>query len=326
MFRNHLPVIAVVMILADALAAPAAGTVPSAEQLANMTYTSIFEHPVTLKNGRWEGKPFVAGGTTRPAVGLVGDFILTGDLDGDGTDEAVVLLWESSGGSGTFDYIAVVGTRNGVPYNLGTALIGERVQVRAGRIIGNRIELDVVEAGPDDAACCPGQKATRSWSVDATGLHVNATKITGRQSLADLDGTQWVLNRFNGEPPLAAQPEITLAFDGGRISGSSGCNRYFAGVKETGELPGDLQVSRIGGTRMACPGQIMALENRYLEALGHVVRYSFVAGRLELTWRKDNRIGTLVFTPEHAKQRSRGAGFGRPPRLQTGPTDTSPPM
>ena len=301
MFHNQLSVIAVVMMLAYALASPAAGSAPSAEQLANMTYTGIFEHPVTLENGLWEGKPFVAGGASRPAVGLVEDFILTGDLNGDGDDEAVVLLWETSGGSGTFDYIAVVGMRNGATYNLGSALIGERVQVRAGRIIGHRIELDVIEAGPDDAVCCPGQKATRSLSVDATGLHVNATKITGRQSLADLDGTAWVLSRFGTAQPLAEEPPITLEFNGERMSGSSGCNRYFARVKETGELPGDLKVSGIGSTRTACPEEIMGLESGYLEALGDVTRYSFVAGKLALTWRRGNTLGTLSFTPQHVQ-------------------------
>lgn len=302
MFRNHLRVIAATVILASPLALPAANAAPTEEQLANMTYTGIFEQPITLKNGRWEGEPFAPGGTARPAVGLLEDFMLTGDLDGDGSDEAVVLLWETSGGSGTFDYLAVVGTRNGVPYNLGSALIGERIQVRSGRILGNRIELDVIEAGPDDATCCPAQKAKRSWSVDATGLHVNEPKITGQQSLADLDGTAWVLHRFSEDTPLAAQPEITLAFDGERISGSSGCNRYFASVKETGELPGDLEISKIGGTRMACPEKIMALEKRYLEALGHVTRYSFMAGKLALTWQKGDAMGTLLFVLQHTNK------------------------
>jgi heat shock protein HslJ len=302
MFRNHLHVIAATVILTNPLTSPAANTTPTEEEPANMTYTGIFEQPITLKNGRWEGEPFAPGGASRPAVGLVEDFILTGDLDGDGTDEAVVLLWETSGGSGTFDYLAVVGTRNGTPYNLGSALIGERVQVRSGRIIGNRIKLDVVEAGPDDATCCPAQKATRSWSVDATGLHVNEPKITGQQSLADLVGTAWVFRRFSTDPPLAEQPEITLAFDDERISGSSACNRYFASVKETGELPGDLEISKIGGTRMACPEKIMALENRYLEALGHVTRYSFMAGKLALTWQKGDAMGTLLFVPQHAHE------------------------
>ena len=255
-----------------------------------------------MTNGRWVGDPFVAGGSTRPAVGLIDDFILTGDLDADGNDEAVVLLWENTGGSGTYSYIAVTGMRDDKPYTLDTALIGEHVQVRAGRIVGDRIELDVVQQGPGDAACCPSQKATRSWTLDASGLHVNASRITGTLSLADLAGTEWVLNRLDANEPPAAQPEITLVFDGDRISGKSACNRYFAGVKETGELPGDLRISGIGGTRMACPEEIMALENRYLEALGNVTRYSFLAGKFALTWRKDDVTGTLLFVPRQPRQ------------------------
>jgi heat shock protein HslJ len=279
------------------LAASPAAAAPSFDQLANMAYTGIFRQPVTLKNGRWEGSPFVAGGTSRPAVGLVKDFTLTGDLNHDGKDEAVVLLLESSGGSGNYGYVAVVGMRDGKPFNLGTALIGDRVQVRAGRIAGNRIELDVVEAGPNDAACCPSQTATRSWTLDATGLHVNASRNTGTLSLADLAGPQWVLSRLKSDEPLAAQPEITLVFDGDRISGKSGCNRYFATVKPAGGLPGGLRVSRIGSTRMACPDDIMARETGYLEALAAATRFSFVSGKLALTWKKDGVTHSMLFVP-----------------------------
>jgi heat shock protein HslJ len=285
-----------------ALAAVPAGASPTPEQLANIAYTGIYEHAVTLKDGRWEGDPFVAGGASRPAVGLVDDFILTGDLNADGKDEAVVLLWESSGGSGTYDYIAVTGMRDDKPYNLGTALIGERVQVRSGRIAGNRIELDVVQPGPSDAACCPAQKATRYWTLDTSGLHVNASQITGTLSLSDLTGPEWVLSRLDADEPLPAQPEITLVFDGDRISGKSACNRYFAGVKAAGKMPGDLRVSEIGGTRMACPEEIMTLENRYLEALGSVTHYGFLAGKLALTWWKDGVTHTLLFVPRQPKE------------------------
>jgi heat shock protein HslJ len=285
-----------------ALEANPAGAAPTLEQLTNMDYRGIFDHPVRLQNGRWEDDPFVAGGTSRPAVGLVDDFLLTGDLDTDGQDEAVVLLWESSGGSGTYNYIAVVGQREGTPFNLGTALIGDRVQVRSGRIAGNRIELDVVQPGPNDAACCPSQKAMRFWTFDAAGLHVNASKNTGTLSLADLAGPEWVLNRLKSDEPLPAQPEITLVFDGERIAGKSACNRYFAGVKEHGAVPGDLTVSQIGSTRMACPEEVMALETRYLEALGSVSSYRFLAGKLALTWRKAGMTGTILFAPRQPRQ------------------------
>ena len=291
-----------VAVLGALAATPAGAASPTPEQLANMAYTGIYEHAVTLTNGRWEGDPFMAGGASRLSVGLVDDFILTGDLNADGEEEAVVLLWESTGGSGTYDYIAVTGLRDDKPYNLGTALIGEHIQVRSCRIAGNRIELEVVQPGPGDPACCPSQKATRYWTLDATGLHVKAAKITGTLSLADLAGMEWVLSRLDTDKPLPAQPEITLVFDGDRISGKSACNRYFAGVKEAGELHGDLRVSEIGGTRMACPEEIMSLENRYLEALRGTTRYGFLAGKLALTWRKDGATGTLLFVRRQPRQ------------------------
>jgi hypothetical protein len=51
-------------------------------ELANATYTGTEEGPVTLVKGRWEGESYVEGGSSRPAVGLVEDFYLFGDLDG----------------------------------------------------------------------------------------------------------------------------------------------------------------------------------------------------------------------------------------------------
>lgn len=303
MIRRYQYLFPALVFTLGVLAALPADAVPTTGQLANMAYTGIFKNPVTLKNGRWEGEPFMAGGNSRPAVELVKDFMLTGDLDNDGRDEAVVLLRESSGGSGSYYYIAVVGMRDGKPFNPGTALIGDRVQVRDGRIDGNRIELDVVEPGPRDASCCPSQKTTRSWTLDATGLHVNTPRNTGTLSLADLAGPEWVLFRLDQDEPVAAQPEITLVFDGNRISGKSACNRYFAAVKPASRLPDEISVSRIGSTRMACPDEVMALETRYLEALADVTRFSFVAGKLALTWKKDGATRTMLFVPRREQPR-----------------------
>jgi heat shock protein HslJ len=192
--------------------------------------------------------------------------------------------------------------RNDKPYTLDTALIGEHVQVQAGRIVGNMIELDVVQQGPRDAACCPSQKATRYWDLDASGLHVNPSRITGTLSLADIAGTEWVLHRLEMNEPLAEHPEITLILEGDRIAGKGGCNRYFAAVEEGGHLPGDLHIREIGSTRMVCPESVMTLEKRYLEALGKVSRYSFIAGKLALTWWESGATGTLLFVPRQPQQ------------------------
>jgi heat shock protein HslJ len=267
---------------------------PSASELANMSYTGINENTVTLQDGRWEGKPFVEGGASRPVIGLVSDLQLTGDLDDDGVDEVVVFLRESSGGSGTFSHVAVAGKREGKSINLGTAPIGDRVQVRSGQIQDGVIKLDLVQQGAGDAACCPSQNTRRYWTLGTDGLHEGAAQITGTATFQDIMGKEWHLIRPDREEPGPDAPEVTLSFDGKRLTGNSGCNRYFAGVTEGG-IPGDLTIGMIGGTRMACPGEVMELESRYLESLGNVIKYGFLNGQLALTWQQDGITKTLLF-------------------------------
>jgi len=279
--------------------ASASGTVAGPQaparwrDLANATYAGIFDQPVRLSNGRWEGEPFAPGGASRPSLLLIDDFWATGDLDGDGRQEAVVFLAESSGGSGSRIYIAAMGWDSGQPVNLGTALIGDRVQLRTLRIIDNRVELDVVQQGPDDAACCPTQKATRSWQLDSRQLAEVASQITGRVSLADLAGVEWTLTHFAWDEPVPAGLAITLTVEEDRIAGSSGCNRYFAGLEES--QPGNVTVSAIGSTRMACPEDVLATESRYLTALGAVTKYGFLAGKLALTYQSERAVYSLLF-------------------------------
>ncbi|MEA3409673.1 MAG: hypothetical protein U9Q95_04925, partial [Candidatus Eisenbacteria bacterium] len=94
---------------------------PRYEAVANATYHGIYEAPVRLANGRFEGEPFVEGGVSRPTVQLIGGVFETGDLDGDGSEESVVLLVENSGGTGSFVYLAAGGRRGGEAGNLGTS-------------------------------------------------------------------------------------------------------------------------------------------------------------------------------------------------------------
>jgi heat shock protein HslJ len=287
---------------ADQATSPLIVTPVTSDELANMAYSGIYDIAVTLKDGRWEGEPFVEGGASRPAVGMVDNFLLTGDLDNNGLDEAVVLLWESSGGSGVMNYVAAVGRRDGDTVNLGTALIGDRVQLRNGRIADGTIELDIIQQGPNDAACCPSQLASRFWTLDANGLNEGEAKIAGTLSLDDIAGQEWVLRHLKWNESVPVQPEVTLVFDGERLTGKSACNRYFA-IVTAGDMPGDLAVSQIGGTRMACPGEVMDHESNYLEALGNVARYGFLVGKLVLTWRKDGVTNTMLFVPrEHQEQ------------------------
>jgi len=86
---------------------------PSWDHLGNTSYEGIYDAAVQLADGRYEGEPFAPGGASRPTVTLVRELRLVADLSDDPGQEAVVLLSETSGGSGSRLYVAVVGMRDG---------------------------------------------------------------------------------------------------------------------------------------------------------------------------------------------------------------------
>ena len=268
---------------------------PSLEELASATFSGVDDRTVTLAKGRWQGEPFVKGGASRPGAGLVDNFALIGDLDGDDREETTVLLWQSSGGSGSRLYLAVAGRRHRNIVNLGTVLVGDRVQVRSGRIADGRIELDVVQAGPEDAMCCPSQLATRRWILGEGGLVEGEATITGTLSLESLWGPEWILSELGRGEPVPDATEIMISFHDDKVTGRGGCNRYFAAV--TGDAPGELVFSGMGATRMACPESAMDLERRYLNILAGASSYRFLGGRLVVGCDTDNGPIALIFAP-----------------------------
>ena len=267
-------------------------------ELAGATYGGIFDEPVTLIDGRWEGAPYVEGGASRPAVGLVDYGTMTGDLDGDGAEESAVLLWESSGGSGTRLYLAVMDRHEDDIENIATVLVGDRIQVHSGSVDGGRIALSVVRAGPEDAACCPTEKAQVSWELTGAILSPVEDRVTGTLSLADLEGPEWVLRELGQGTPPPDGITITLSVRDDRVSGKSGCNSYFAGV--SGPTPGELHFNGMGATRTVCPEPVMDFERRYLRTLATSNGYGFLAGHLVLTCRTDDETITLRFARQGA--------------------------
>ena len=256
-------------------------------RLVNATYSGIEDEPVTLLSGQWEGAPYVEGGASRPRVGLLEDIYFTGDLDADGQEEAVAILWQSAGGTGENVYIAVMKSDNGGFNNISTSLVGDRVKLRGGRIDSGRIILDVLQTGENDPMCCPTQLATRNWVLKDGQLEENKIEVTGLLSLSVLEGSDWVLTRMNREQTIPEDAEVTIAFSSGRVSGRSACNRYSADIKE-GDNAGEIIIGPTMGTRMACPDHLMEVESRYLEALAQVTSFSFYSGKLMLNGQKED--------------------------------------
>ncbi len=94
-----------------------------------------------------------------------------------------------------------------------------------------------------------------------------------------LVGSDWVLVSLNGVEPLADHA-ITLRFGAdGQASGSSGCNRYFGGYRQSDD--NRLEIGPLAGTRKFCQGAPGEQETRYLDALQATTGFA-LNGRLRL--------------------------------------------
>ena len=266
---------------------------PALEAMENIAYAGIYETPVTLVNGRYEGEPFVPEGAARPRVELLADLHATGDIDGDGIEDAWVLLNESSGGTGQLLYLAAVSEAGGSPRNIGTIAIGDRVKVMGLEAEGGTATLTYVGPGPGEPACCPTQMFSGVYGLEDGTLTELAREELGTLSLEQLEETTWRLQRFAWDQPVPDGALITAVFENGRVSGSAGCNRYFATV--SAPSPYELGIGPAGTTRMACTPPQTAAEDRYLRALTSATQYSFVLGKLAIAYRLDDNHGTLIF-------------------------------
>jgi len=292
------------LFLLGAAARATAAPAPTIEELLSATYVGLEgDSAITLADGQWEGAPFVEGSAVRPQVNLIRRYRLTGDLDNDGDDEAVVFLSQGLGGSGEFMYIAVVDRVGDAVKNVATAALGDQVQVREASIVKGRLLLDVVQVGAPDARCCPGDWLTRTWTLGPKGLAEVPSRAKVKRLGPDaLGGATWILRSWDLEEPLQDSVEVTLTLDGKVLTGDAGCNRYVAPWK-AGDLPGEIRLGPIQSTLAACPEPGQSVEKRYLDLIDRARKFAFVATDLFVTWEKGGAYGTMIFTRRAANDR-----------------------
>lgn len=98
-----------------------------------------------------------------------------------------------------------------------------------------------------------------------------------------LRGTTWRLEGLGGQklatPPGGQPIELQLSADRLQLSGSGGCNRLMGGFSLEGTA---IRFSQLASTRMGCSPPVMALEQRYGDALERVRRWRIDQRRLLL--------------------------------------------
>jgi heat shock protein HslJ len=278
------------------VATPAPLQPPTKEQLLVATVTGPFAGPVTLSDGRYEGPTAEAGAQSHPTLVLMPSTVLFGDIDGTPPNEAVALLGASGGGSGEFTHVAAFAMRDGKAQSLGTAQVGDRVQVYRTWLERNRILMDVVEAAPGEPACCPTQLSRKAFGWQDGKLVMLESTPVSRLSVNLLTATDWMLVEMDGKPLVDGVMPPTALIQYGKITGFAGCNRYSGPLTES--RPGAIKVGELVATKKACDGAADALESQFLVRLGKADAYTFQAGRLVVSGPSPDAQGargSLVF-------------------------------
>jgi len=77
------------------------------------------------------------------------------DIDRDGKSDAVVILRDERGGSGMFYYAAVVLSNNGTTKVSNSVFLGDRVRIKAIRVLSGVISIDILDRATTDSFAIP---------------------------------------------------------------------------------------------------------------------------------------------------------------------------
>ncbi len=147
-------------------------------------------------------------------VTLLDEAVTFGDLNGDGSEDAVAVLAIDRGGSGTFYYLTPIFNVGGQPQPMPATLLGDRVQVKTVTIAAWEVVVDMVEAGPDDPMCCPMQETTTHYTFQDDGALVEVAG-TSPTIVGPVWGWEQTMDTSTGETLLVSNgPErYTIQFN-----------------------------------------------------------------------------------------------------------------
>jgi len=224
-------------------------------------------------------------GTTWNLVALAGEGV-------DPTLPAVTLRFDADGTLGGFDgcnryrgSYSVDGTAINIPSEMATtrAACREPLTSRSGAYAEALLR-----------AASFAINANRLSLRDSAGEEVAAFEVGSR----GLAGTSWQVTAYNNGKQAVVSvitgTGITAHFGGdGRVTGSAGCNQYFADYREG---DGFIVIGLPGATRRFCaePEGTMEQEMRYLEALYSATTFQRDGQRLALRTTDDALTVTLV--------------------------------
>lgn len=267
--------------------------------LKNTTYHIGELGTIRLNNGVFKNQ-YGEGATQMHQVTL--EKMAFGDLNGDGAGDAAVIVAWQNGGSGTFKYLVAIQNSSGLPQQIDSILLGDRVQVDGLSIASGTVALEMVTNAPSDPMCCPSLQVKQAYvlranlwtkSVGKIALP-NSAKGTKEMLDPDITGVVWTLEHFADKADLHTividKPDnytLTL-LSNGAYQVKADCNRmqsqYTLEGKHIKLAPGPATLAECS------PGSSYSV---YLRHLSKIDSFNLHQNKLELNLMND--AGNMVF-------------------------------
>ncbi len=171
----------------DSSSGPGAGSAAriTLDQLRNAEYPSQWTRSgkAQLVDGQY--RESAAPGAATEVVVSATNYYAMGDLDGDGAEDAVIVLESDPGGSGVFFDLVPVLNQRGNPRVLAPLALGDRVEVSEISLSNAQVHVRLLKHGPDDPQCCPTLDVTLHYRLGPSGL-VNEGQEPSRTSASSL--------------------------------------------------------------------------------------------------------------------------------------------
>lgn len=155
--------------------------------------------------------------------------------------------------------------------------------VRATITVGGKLRFTTTRSYPVLTRGAPNQIDLMLDAVPSTQAETTTSTMEAAP-MANLKDTYWKLAELDGARIVMASPQkrevrITLASEGSRVIGFSGCNQFTGGYTQDGNT---LRFTQMAGTQTACVPPVMELESQVLKMLTATTGYRIEGEQLTL--------------------------------------------
>ena len=261
----------------------------------NATYV-IENKKITLVNGFSEA--FAEPASSTKVTTEVWGTPEFADLNGDGQDDAALILIHSSGGSGTYYYVVAAIWREDGYQGTSAVFLGDRIEVQNIAINNNRITVEFLDRANRDAFSTPPSVATAQLAIYDTNNNQLIQVARDFEGEADparmtlpMKTWYWVKTSYNDDSDYTpADPDVfSLTFQkDGALLVTTDCNNMRADYRVTDN---QINIEQMISTRMYCED---AQEQLFAKMLQSVGSYFFTShGKLVLEFKYDS--GSMIF-------------------------------